>query len=76
MFSLFCITIVPFPDLCEALSNPDNGVILYETNGVNTVAAIECEAGHSLKGAYFMMCFSDGRWNDTLPSCGRFCIDL
>ena len=60
-----------FSALCEALSNPDNGVILYETNGVNTVAAIACEAGHSLKGADVMTCLSDGHWNDTLPTCGK-----
>ena len=60
-----------FSALCETLSTPNNGEILYRTNGINTIVTIECETGHTLKGADVMTCLSDGGWNDSLPTCGK-----
>ena len=43
---------------------------MYSIDGISTVGWVECEARYTLNGAASLLCLSDGRWNDTIPTCG------
>ena len=65
------MTFLYITEKCQTISNPVNGLINYSTDGVYTVAVIQCGIGYSLAGESTLSCLRDGRWNNPVPSCGK-----
>ena len=60
---------ITFTVLCQALEKPSNGSIQYSTGGHNTIGFVTCSKGFSMVGANTLLCLSNGRWNNSVPTC-------
>ncbi|KAB0377582.1 hypothetical protein FD755_012026 [Muntiacus reevesi] len=58
---------------CDALSNPDNGVVNCSQNHGslpwNTTCTFECQEGYKLTGPQHLQCTSSGIWDNKQPIC-------
>uniref|UniRef100_A0A452DRR9 E-selectin n=1 Tax=Capra hircus TaxID=9925 RepID=A0A452DRR9_CAPHI len=58
---------------CDALSNPDNGVVNCSQNHGslpwNTTCTFECQEGYKLTGPQHLQCTSSGIWDNKQPTC-------
>ena len=67
----YCLAI-----LCPALSNPDNGMVTWDSLSPGGVANYTCDPGFSLIGDYARICGSDGTWSGEPPTCERKFITI
>ena len=57
--------------LCPALTNPDNGMVMWDTLAPGGVATYICDPGFILVGDSTRICGSDGTWSGMAPTCER-----
>ncbi|XP_062963118.1 E-selectin [Cynocephalus volans] len=64
---------------CDALTNPDNGVMeCFQSPGSflwNTTCTFACEEGFELTGAQHLQCTSSGNWDNEIPTCKAVTCD-
>ena len=54
---------------CEALTNPENGKVMFESTAVGTIASYFCDSGYDLQGTSQRECLSSGMWYGDEPTC-------
>ena len=55
--------------LCPALTNPDNGMVTWDSLAPGGVATYTCDPGFILDGESTRTCGSDGTWSGMAPTC-------
>ena len=58
---------------CGPLSNPDNGLVIFGTTTLGSLANYSCNTGFALMGLSSRMCGVDGSWSGEIPVCEREC---
>lgn len=56
---------------CEALENPNNGIVTFTTLYEGSVATYTCDNTFKLNGQSTRTCQSGGQWSGDDPSCTR-----
>ena len=56
-------------EMCTALENPDNGVVMFESTGVGSSAQYACNEGFLVSGDEVRMCEAGGMWSGSEPVC-------
>ena len=59
---------------CDALQNVVGGSVQLKTDGIVTVAELNCEDGYSMAGDSTISCRNDGTWNMSQPTCSKWLI--
>ena len=55
---------------CPDLTNPEHGVVSYDTHVYESAAEYSCDPGFRLNGPDIATCLWDGNWSDP-PTCER-----
>ena len=63
---LFCLS-----EKCSDISKPENGTIVFSTDGAITNVEFQCNHGYSLTGPSNISCKSTGIWDQEVPNCGK-----
>ena len=58
-------------ELCEILTNPMNGEVVFMERFVSSVANYSCNIGFELVGSESRTCQSGSGWSGVEPSCER-----
>ena len=56
-------------EMCTALEDPDNGVVMFESTNVGSSAQYVCNEGFLLLGGGVRMCEAGGMWSGSEPVC-------
>lgn len=67
MFSQNVVSVI-----CNQLDQPVGGYVELNSDGQNTTALHTCVTGFTLVGKSELTCKSDGSWDFSQPSCGRY----
>ena len=59
---------------CDALQNVVGGSVQLKTDGIMTVAELNCDDGYSMAGDSTLTCRNDGTWNMSQPTCSKWPI--
>ena len=72
---LFCLS-----EKCSDISKPENGTMVFSTDGAITYVDFKCYHGYSLTGPSNISCIYTGKWDQEVPNCGnviyKFIFDM
>ena len=51
---------------------PSSGDVNIMSNGSNSLARFTCHDGYEMIGTSEIACLSDGSWDGTEPTCGKY----
>ncbi|XP_045205733.2 CUB and sushi domain-containing protein 3-like [Mercenaria mercenaria] len=54
---------------CGTLTDPENGLVIYNASTYGSVAVYRCDVGYNLTGSNKTECSEGGFWTDSKPSC-------